>query len=141
VSRRAAARSRARSGARAGRREPDHALVRRRDVAYRFVLGLRDARGAAALLDLLSEAAIPLRYLLLLPSDSAVPHTAYVGLGSTAVADLPIRLASRGIRVERGEECGPGPGPMRSRIGRCDLAPNGATPIPPGAQLPSRRKP
>lgn len=134
--------ARARSGAGVGRREPDHALTRRRGVAYRYVLGLRDAQDAAALLAVLADAAIPLRYLLLLPSDSAVPHAAYVGLGTAAVADLPIRLASRGIRVERGEERGPRPGAMRNRIDRCDLAPNGATPRSPGATPPpSRRKP
>lgn len=131
--------TRARSGA--GRREPDHALTRRRGVAYRYVLGLREPQDAAAVLALLSEAAIPLRYLLLLPSDSSVLHAAYVGLGSAAVADLPIRLACRGIRVERGEERGPRPGSMRRRIDRCDLAPNGATFTPPGAPPSSRRKP
>ena len=141
MSRSAVAGARARRGAGAGRREPDHALTRRRGVAYRYVLGLRDAQDAAALLALLSDAAIPLRYLLLLPSDSAVPTAAYVGLGSAAVADLPIRLASRGIRVERGEERGPRPASMRQRIDRCDLAPNGATPNPPGAPPHSRRKP
>jgi hypothetical protein len=140
MSRSAAAK--ARNGASASRREPDHALARRRGVAYRYVLGLRDAQDTAALLAVLSDAAIPLRYLLLLPSDSAVPHAAYVGLGSAPVADLPIRLASRGIRVERGEERGPRSPSMRSRIDRCDLAANGATPRPPGATPPpSRRKP
>ena len=133
--------ARARSGG-ARRREPDHALTRRRGVAYRYVLQLRDAKAAEALLAVLSDAAIPLRYLLLLESPSSASHAAYVGLGSAEVADLPIRLASRGIRVERGEERGPRPMAMRLRIDRCEVAPNGATASHPGATPPpSRRKP
>lgn len=131
---------RARGEERGGRRAPDHALSRRRGVAYRLVLRLREESDAAALLAVVADVAIPLRYLLLLPSGSSDPHAAFVGLGSAEVADLPIRLASRGIRVERGEERGPPS--MRPRIDRCDLAPNGAIPTLPGATPPPpRRKP
>jgi hypothetical protein len=96
-------------------REPDEALTRRGGVAYRYVLRLREPHDASTVLAVLSDAAIPLKYLLLLPSDSEDWHAAYVGLASVGVADLPIRLASRGIRVERGEERGGGTR-MRRRI-------------------------
>jgi hypothetical protein len=130
-----------RARARGRRREPDDALTRRGGVAYRYVLRLREAHDAAAILALLSDLALPLRYLLLLPSGSQEQHAAYVGLGTPEVADLPIRLASRGVRVERGEELGSGSAAMRQRIARCKLAPNGAKPPQPGAMPSQRRTP
>ena len=68
----------------------------------RYVLGLEEPRDCAVVLRVLAELSIPLGYLLLLPSGDA--HVAYVGLGLHDVADLPIRFASQGIHVERGEE-------------------------------------
>jgi hypothetical protein len=120
---------------RATRREPDDVLTRRAGVAYRYVLRLRDPNDAATVLAVLSDAAIPLSYLLLLPSGSEDWHAAYVGLGSAAVADLPVRLASRGIRVERGEERAVGAASMRRRIDRCDVAQTAERP-PQGRRTP-----
>lgn len=85
---------------------PDAAFVRGRGVAYRYVLRLRDAADAATLLGILADVSIPPLYLLLLPAGSGSGYTAYVGLASADVLDLPIRLASQGIRIERGEETG-----------------------------------
>jgi hypothetical protein len=122
----AVAKARMRAGA--ARREPDHSLARRPDVMYRLALRLRDPADAAGILTVLSESAISLGYLLLLTSSSAGErHAAYVGLGTAEVADLAIRLAARGILVERGEELACEPPVMRNRIGRCDPAASGAT--------------
>jgi hypothetical protein len=132
VSRTATAASTRKRAAAAGR-EPDHVLSRRPDVAYRAALRLRELDDAAAILAVLSEAAIPLGYLLLLPATDGGNHAAYVGLGTAEVADLAIRLAARGILVLRGEELGRGPAAMRNRIDRCDVATKGATPSPKGA--------
>ena len=135
---------RQRMGAGPARREPDDALARRPGIAYRLALRLRDPADVAGIQAILSEAAISLGYLLLLPSSSGAPHAAYVGLGTAEVADLAIRLAARGVLVERGEELGHGPVPMRNGIGRCDLAAKGATTSAKGATprtSPNRRKP
>lgn len=86
------------------RRDPDHDLARRGRVANRYVLRLREPRDSGIVLRVLTELSIPLRYLLLLPSGSSDTFVAYVGLGTHDVADLPIRFASQGIHVERGEE-------------------------------------
>lgn len=86
------------------RRDPDHDLARRVGVADRYVLRLREARDAAVVLRVLAEVSIPLGYLVLLPSGAGEPLVAYVGLGQHDVADLPIRFASQGVHVERGEE-------------------------------------
>ena len=136
--------ARARTGATPEGREPDHALSRRPGVAYRLALRLRDPADVAAIQAVLAESTISLGYLLLLPSSSGAPHAAYVGLGTAEVADLAIRLAARGVLVERGEELGHGPVPMRNGIGRCDLAAKGATTSAKGATprtSPNRRKP
>lgn len=109
------------------RRPPDAALARAPGVQYRCVLRLQRVEDAAALLRVLSDLAIPLSYLVVVPSEAREGHAAYVGLGCSHVADLSIRLASQGIRVERGEEWGDGAAAMRSRIIRCEAA-AGATP-------------
>jgi hypothetical protein len=94
------------------RRDPDHDLAHRVGVANRYVLRLREPRDAAIVLRVLTEVSIPLGYLLLLPSGSHDQLVAYVGLGAHDVADLPIRFASQGIQVERGEE-------LEDRTQRC----------------------
>jgi hypothetical protein len=94
------------------KRDPDHDLARRGGVADRYVLRLQEPRDSAIVLRVLADLAIPLGYLLLLPSSSRDQHFAYVGLGLHDVADLPIRFASQGIHVERGEE-------MESGADRC----------------------
>ena len=134
----------ARKGTGPARREPDDALARLPGVAYRFALRLRDPADAAGILAVLSEAAISLGYLLLLPSTAGEPHAAYVGLETAEVADLAIRLATRGILVERGEELDHGSAAMRNGIARCASAAKGATSSAPGAtprSSPNRRKP
>ena len=99
-----------RSGRTAGRREdggePDAALARGSGVAYRYTLRLRDPGEAVAILRILAEVSIPLLYLLLLPLGPRGGYKAYIGLASPDVLDLPIRFASRGILIERGEEMG-----------------------------------
>jgi len=135
---------RQRMGAGPARREPDDALARRPGIAYRLALRLRDPADVAGIQAILSEAAISLGYLLLLPSQAGEPHAAYVGLGTAEVADLAIRLAARGILVERGEELLPTSAAMRNGIERCVPAAKGATSPAPGANprsSPNRRKP
>jgi hypothetical protein len=94
----------------AGRRddggEPDAVFSRGSGVAYRYTLCLRDPEEAGTILRILAEVAIPLLYLLLLPRGSRSGYRAYIGLASPDVLDLPVRFASRGIMIERGEEMG-----------------------------------
>lgn len=86
--------------------EPDAELARGSGVAYRYTLSLRDPEEAGTILRILSEVSIPLLYLLLLPRDSRSGYRAYIGLASPDVLDLPVRFASRGVMIERGEEVG-----------------------------------
>ena len=86
--------------------EPDAVLVRGRGVAYRYTLSIRDPEEAGTILRILAEVSIPLLYLLLLPRGPRGGYKAYIGLASPDVLDLPIRFASRGIMIERGEEMG-----------------------------------
>jgi len=88
--------------------EPDAAFSRDRGVAYRYTLCLRDPEEAGTILRILAEVAIPLLYLLLLPRAPRSGYRAYIGLASPDVLDLPVRFASRGIMIERGEETGGG---------------------------------
>lgn len=84
--------------------EPDDALAVLDGVSYRYSLSLADAEAAGHLLRLVEEAAIPLRYLLLVPGGADGGYGAFLGLGSPDVHDLPLRLAAIGIQIERGEE-------------------------------------
>jgi hypothetical protein len=86
--------------------EPDAALARGSGVAYRYTLCLRDPEEAGTILRILADVSIPLLYLLLLPRGPRSGYRAYIGLASPDVLDLPIRFASRGIMIERGEEMG-----------------------------------
>jgi hypothetical protein len=112
---------------RPSRREPDAGLARRGEVASRYVLHHRAE--PATVLRVLDELAIPLGYLLLVPSGDAGQLTAYVGLEAHDVADLPIRFASQGLHLERGEE-------LLDVPARCGIA---STDAPPRAQPPPRR--
>ena len=84
--------------------EPDAVFSRGSGVAYRYTLCLRDPEEAGTILRILADVAIPLLYLLLLPRGPRSGYRAYIGLASPDVLDLPIRFASRGIMIERGEE-------------------------------------
>lgn len=86
--------------------EPDAEMARRSGVAYRYTLSLRDPEEAGTILRILAEVSIPLLYLLLLPRGSRSGYRAYIGLASPDVLDLPVRFASRGIMIERGDELG-----------------------------------
>ncbi len=88
--------------------EPDAVFSRGSGVAYRYTLCLRDPEEAGTILRILADVAIPLLYLLLLPRAPRSGCMAYIGLASPDVLDLPIRFASRGIMIERGEEMGGG---------------------------------
>lgn len=111
------------------RREPDAGLARLADVASRYVLHLRDRGEPDTVLRVLEELAIPLGYLLLLPAGDG-QLLAYVGLGAHDVADLPIRFASQGLHLERGEE-------LLGANDRCGIA---SIDAPPRTQ-PSPRRP
>ena len=91
---------------REGGDEPDAVFSRDSGVAYRYTIRLRDPEEAATVLRILADVAIPLLYLLLLPRGPRSGYRAYVGLASPDVLDLPVRFASRGIMIERGEEMG-----------------------------------
>lgn len=99
----AAGRGRKAAGRQDGR-EPDHELARCVGVSDRYVLRVGDPRDSALVLRVLADLSIPLAYLLLLPAGSPGGAVAYLGLGPHDVADLPIRFASQGVEVERGEE-------------------------------------
>lgn len=86
--------------------EPDAVLSSGSGVAYRYTMRLRDPEEAATVLRVLAEVSIPLLYLLVLPHGPRSGYSAYLGLASPDVLDLPIRFASRGIMIERGEEMG-----------------------------------
>lgn len=86
--------------------EPDAVLAHGSGVAYRYTLCLRDPEETGAILRILAEVSIPLLYLLLLPRGPRSGYRAYIGLASPDVLDLPVRFASRGIMIERGEEMG-----------------------------------
>ena len=86
--------------------EPDAVFSRGIGVAYRYTIRLRDPEEAGTVLRILADVAIPLLYLLLLPRGPRSGYRAYVGLASPDVLDLPVRFASRGIMIERGEEMG-----------------------------------
>ncbi len=127
---------------RPSRREPDAGLTRRADVASRYVLLFRDRGDPATVLRVLEELAIPLAYLLLLPAGHGGHLAAYVGLGRHDVADLPIRFASQGLHLERGEELLEAP--VRCAVASADAPPR-AKPSPrrpgpkPGATRTRRR--
>ena len=99
-----------RSARTAGRRErgaePDAIFSCGSGVAYRYMIRLRDPEEAITVLRIIADVAIPLLYLLLLPRGPRSGYRAYVGLASPDVLDLPVRFASRGIMIERGEEMG-----------------------------------
>jgi hypothetical protein len=126
---------------RPGLREPDAELARLPTVASRYVLHLRDREDPATVLRVLDELAIPLGYLLLLPSGAVGDLVAYVGLGAHDVADLAIRFASQGLHLERGEELLDVP--ARCGVASTD-APLRAQPSPrrpaPGAGAPRTRR-
>ena len=94
------------AGGRGDGGEPDAVFSRGSGVAYRYALRLRDPEEAGTILRILADVAIPLLYLLLLPRGPRSGYRAYIGLASPDVLDLPIRFASRGIMIERGEEMG-----------------------------------
>ena len=71
-----------------------------------YTLRLRDPEEAGTILRILEDVSMPLLYLLLLPRGHRREYRAYIGLASSDVLDLPIRFASRGIMIERGEEMG-----------------------------------
>ena len=86
--------------------EPDAVLARGSGVAYRYALCLQDPEEVGSILRILADVSIPLQYLLLLPRGPRGGYMAYIGLASPDVLDLPVRFASRGIMIERGEEMG-----------------------------------
>lgn len=86
--------------------EPDAILARGSEVAYRYMLSLQEPEEMGMILRILSDVSIPLLYLLLLPRGPRIGYRAYIGLASPDVLDLPVRFASRGIMIERGEEMG-----------------------------------
>jgi hypothetical protein len=92
------------AGRQEGGAEPDAVFARGSGVAYRYKLCLRDPEEAGTILRILADVAIPLLYLLLLPRAPRSGYRAYIGLASPDVLDLPVRFASRGILIERGEE-------------------------------------
>lgn len=96
------------AGRQEGGGEPDAVFSRGSGVAYRYKLYLRDPEEAGTILRILADVAIPLLYLLLLPRAPRSGYRAYIGLASPDVLDLPVRFASRGIMIERGEEIGDG---------------------------------
>lgn len=94
------------AGGRADNEEPDAVFARGSGVAYRYTIRLRDPEESGTILRILADVAIPLRYMLLLSCAPGSGYRAYVGLSSSDVLDLPVRFASSGILIERGEELG-----------------------------------
>lgn len=84
--------------------DPDRFLAASQGVAYRYRLAFSDAGAASDILRVVREFALPMEYLLLVPAGQEGVFRAYLGLRSAEVADLPLRLAALGVRVDRGEE-------------------------------------
>jgi hypothetical protein len=83
--------------------DPDAFLARSPEVQYRYKLLLTDPRDAGDIFQFLEELRVSLCYMLVVPSLSRQQYRTYIGLGSTDLQDLPLRMAARGIQIERGE--------------------------------------
>lgn len=84
--------------------KPDAALARGPGVEYRYTLTLSNPNDARGIFQLASEMGTAVRYLLLVQEGEHGQYRAYLGLGSADLYDLPLRLAARGIQIERGEQ-------------------------------------
>ena len=83
--------------------EPDAALARAPGVQYRYTLSLADPADARGIFQVVHELGAAVCYLLLVRQVAERRYRAYLGLGSECF-DLPLRLAARGIQLERGEQ-------------------------------------
>ncbi len=84
--------------------DPDAALARVPGVQYRYTMTLREPGDAHGIFKIADELGAIVRYLVLVRDGAQHRYRAYLGLGSSDCFDLPLRLAARGIQVERGEQ-------------------------------------
>jgi hypothetical protein len=84
--------------------KPDAALARAPGVEYRYTLTLSNPNDARGIFQLVAEMGTAVRYLLLVQDGARQQYRAYLGLGSADLFDLPLRMAARGIQIERGEQ-------------------------------------
>jgi hypothetical protein len=84
--------------------DPDVFLARAPGVQYRYKLLLADPKDASDIFQLLDELRVALCYMLVVPGSSQRQYRTYIGLASSDLQDLPLRMAARGIQIERGEE-------------------------------------
>jgi hypothetical protein len=83
---------------------PDAALARAPGVEYRYTLAVVQPSEARGIFQIADELGAVVRYLLLVNDTPHHRYRAYLGLGSSDCFDLPLRLAARGIHIERGEQ-------------------------------------
>lgn len=95
---------RLRRSSRRVRSEPDAALARAPGVEYRYALTLSNPNDALGIFQLVAEMGTAVRYLLLVQDGARQRYRAYLGLGSADLFDLPLRMAARGLQLERGEQ-------------------------------------
>ncbi len=86
------------------RRDPDAALASAPGVRYRYTLTLAQPGDARGIFQIADELGALVRYLVLVQEGAHHRYRAYLGLGSADCFDLPLRLAARGIAIERGEQ-------------------------------------
>jgi hypothetical protein len=96
--------------AKRSRSDPDASLSRAPGVQYRYSLSLSSPSDARGIFQLVDELGAAVRYLVLVQDGAPKRYRAYLGLGSSDLFDLPLRLAARGIHIDHGEQMSNGPG-------------------------------
>ena len=82
---------------------PDTALARDPRVRYRYALRLSGATEVGAVVRILEDVGVGMRYLLLAEDGAPGSYRAYLGLASADIYEFPLRLAAEGIHIEQGE--------------------------------------
>lgn len=100
-----------RRSSRRSRAEPDAALARAPGVEYRYALTLSNPGDARGIFQLVAELGAAVRYLLIVQDGVEGRYRGYLGLDSSDIYELPLRMAARGIQIERGEQVKPEPPP------------------------------
>jgi hypothetical protein len=82
---------------------PDAALARDPLVRYRYALRLSGASQVEAVVRILEEVGVGMRYLLLASDGARGSYRAWLGLARADVYEFPLRLAAEGVHIEQGE--------------------------------------
>jgi hypothetical protein len=84
--------------------DSDAGLARSPGLQYRYTVLLAEPKQAGELFQILEDLRIPLCYILVIPGHLPRNYRAHIGLASAEVFDFPLRMAARGIRIQRGEQ-------------------------------------